>query len=84
MARWAPLEQLSMEREEVSVEVLERAKTGFLGLGASPAKVRVSYDDGAPEPAPPVFQPEQRKTREERAREEAERKERAAAEARKS
>lgn len=75
------LEQLSMEREDVSVEVLERAKAGFLGLGASPAKVRVSYDDGKPEPASPVFQPEQRKTRAEQAREEAERKQRSAAKA---
>ena len=38
------LEQLGMSRDEVSVEILERAKSGFLGLGASPAKVRVSYE----------------------------------------
>ena len=39
------LAQLSLERDDVSVEVLERAKSGFLGLGSSPAKVRVSYED---------------------------------------
>ena len=37
------LEQLGLDRDEVSVEILERAKSGFLGLGASPARVRVSY-----------------------------------------
>lgn len=38
------LEQLGMTRDEVSVEIIERAKSGFLGLGASPALVRVSYE----------------------------------------
>lgn len=65
------LAQLSMDRDEVSVEVLERAKSGFLGLGATPAKVRVSYDDGKAEPVKQEFQPEQRKTKEEREAEEA-------------
>ncbi len=37
------LAQLNMDRDDVSVEILERAKSGFLGLGSSPAKVRVSY-----------------------------------------
>ena len=37
------LEQLGMDRDDVSVEILERAKAGFLGLGSCPAKVRVSY-----------------------------------------
>ena len=37
------LEQLCMDRDDVSVEILERAKSGFLGLGSCPAKVRVSY-----------------------------------------
>ena len=41
------LEQLGLDRDDVSVEILERAKSGFLGLGACPAKVRVSY--GEPE-----------------------------------
>ena len=37
------LEQLGMDRDDVSVEILERAKSGFLGLGSCPAKVRVTY-----------------------------------------
>ena len=37
------LEQLGLDRDDVSVEILERAKSGFLGLGSCPAKVRVSY-----------------------------------------
>ncbi len=39
----AALFQLGLDRDEVSVEVLERAKTGFFGFGSSPARVRVSY-----------------------------------------
>ena len=35
------LEQLHLDRDEVSLEILERAKSGFLGIGSSPAKVRV-------------------------------------------
>ena len=38
------LAQLGLDRDEVSVEILERAKKGFLGIGASPAKVRVTYE----------------------------------------
>ena len=37
------LAQLGLDRDDVSVEILERAKSGFLGIGASPAKVRVKY-----------------------------------------
>ena len=44
------LEQLGMERDDVSVEIIERAKSGFLGIGGSPATIRVSYDDGQAEP----------------------------------
>ena len=36
------LSELGMDRDDVSVEILERAKSGFLGIGASPARVRVS------------------------------------------
>jgi spoIIIJ-associated protein len=39
------LEQLGLERDDVSVEILERAKSGFLGLGSSPAKIRMFYGD---------------------------------------
>ena len=38
------LAQLKLDRDDVSVEVLERAKSGFLGIGSSPAKVRVTYE----------------------------------------
>ena len=31
------LAQLGLERDAVSVEILERAKSGFLGIGARPA-----------------------------------------------
>ena len=47
------LKQLGLERDDVSVEILERAKSGFLGIGGSPATVRISYDDGQPEPVKP-------------------------------
>ncbi len=48
------LEQLKLDRDDVSVEILERAKAGFLGLGSCPAKVRVSYgEDDAPAPEQP-------------------------------
>ena len=43
------LAQLGMERDDVSVEILERAKSGFLGMGAKPARVRVTY---GPDEAP--------------------------------
>ena len=49
----AALSQLGLERDDVSVEILERSKSGFLGIGSSPAKVRVSYElDVVEEPAP--------------------------------
>ena len=38
------LSQLGLDRDEVSIEIIERAKSGFLGIGASPAVVRVSYE----------------------------------------
>lgn len=47
----AGLEALGLDRDEVSVEVLERAKAGFLGIGATPAKVRLSYEGPDDEPA---------------------------------
>ena len=52
------LAQLKMDRDDVSVEILERAKSGFLGIGSAPARVRVSYDDGkAEEEAKPAEKP---------------------------
>ena len=67
------LAQLGLDRDEVSVEILERAKSGFFGIGASPAKVRVTYGLEEPEieeapkpeekkpeaPKPPAKAPEQ-------------------------
>ena len=43
----AALTQLGLTRDDVSVQVLAQAKSGFLGIGASPAKVEVTYE--APE-----------------------------------
>ena len=40
----AALAELGLERDDVSVEIVERAKSGFLGIGASPALIRVSYE----------------------------------------
>ena len=40
----AALEQLKMDRDSVSVEVLDPPKSGFLGIGAQPAKVKVTYE----------------------------------------
>ena len=48
----AALQQLHLDRDSVSVEVLKNAKSGFLGIGSSPAEVKVTYE--APdEPAAP-------------------------------
>jgi len=38
------LTQLGLDRDSVSVQVLQQAKTGFLGFGAQPAKVQVTYE----------------------------------------
>ena len=40
----AALKELGLERDDVSVEIVERAKSGFLGIGASPAVIRVEYE----------------------------------------
>ena len=42
--------QLGLDRDSVSVQVLQQAKAGFLGFGAQPAKVQVTYE--APDPVP--------------------------------
>ena len=46
----AALQQLGLDRDSVSVQVLQQAKAGFLGFGAAPAKVQVTYE--APDPVP--------------------------------
>lgn len=56
----AALAQLKLDRDDVSVEVLERAKSGFLGIGSTPAKVRVTYeapDEEIIEEVVPVVEP---------------------------
>ena len=40
----AALEQLGMARDDVSVEIVEQARTGFLGLKNTPAIVKVIYE----------------------------------------
>ncbi len=47
------LTQLGLTRDDVSVQVLSQAKAGFLGIGAAPAKVQVSYEAPDPVPAAP-------------------------------
>lgn len=51
--------KLGMERDDVSVEILERAKSGFLGMGGKPARVRVTYgpDEAPMEPAAAPVKP---------------------------
>lgn len=44
---------LGLDRDAVSVEVLEKPKAGFLGIGGTPARVRVTYDE--PEVVPENF-----------------------------
>ena len=51
------LAYLGLDRDDVSVEILERGKTGFLGIGSVPAKVKLTYEApdepaAAPEPVP--------------------------------
>ena len=46
----AALAQLGLDRDSVSVQVLQQAKAGFLGFGAQPAKVQVTYE--VPDPIP--------------------------------
>ncbi len=50
----AALSQLGLDRDSVSVLVLQQAKSGFLGFGAQPAKVQVTYEalDPVPEKEP--------------------------------
>ena len=49
----AALNQLGLDRDSVSVLVLQQAKSGFLGFGAQPAKVQVTYEAPDPVPAAP-------------------------------
>lgn len=60
LAIQAGLTKLQMDRDSVSVEVLEQPRSGFFGIGAVPAKVKLTYEvpDPVPEKRPePVPQP---------------------------
>ena len=57
------LAQLGLDRDDVSLEILERGRTGFLGIGSVPAKVKLTYEapdapavtpEPEPIPIPPV------------------------------
>ena len=48
------LAELGLERDDIAVEIVERGKSGFLGIGAVEAVVRVSYEgeeEATPAPA---------------------------------
>ena len=53
----AALAQLGMDRDSVTYEILELPKSGFFGIGASPAVIRVSYELPDPEPETPAPAP---------------------------
>ena len=49
----AGLARLGRRRDEVEVEILDRGSRGLLGIGARPARVRLTYHPPAPPPPPP-------------------------------
>ena len=51
------LAELGLDRDDVSVEIVTRSKSGFLGIGACNAVVKVSYEIPDPEPVPEVKKP---------------------------
>ena len=62
----AALLELGLNEDEIlGYEVIERAKSGFFGIGASPAVIRVSYElpDEQPKPAEPETKPAAREER---------------------
>ena len=50
----AALTQLGLTRDDISYQVLALPKSGFLGIGAVPAKVQVTYEAPDLKPAAPV------------------------------
>ena len=46
----AALTQLGLERDDITYQVLALPKSGFLGFGAQPAKIIVTYEVPDPEP----------------------------------
>lgn len=57
----AALRELGCDRDDVSVEIVERAKSGFLGIGAVQAVIRVSYEAPDEPQAPAAKVPEAEK-----------------------
>ena len=56
------LAQLGLDRDDVSLEILERGKTGFLGIGSVPARVKLTYEapdepEATPQPEPVPVSP---------------------------
>lgn len=49
----AALAQLGLSRDDITYEVLTLPKSGFLGIGAQPAKIQVSYEVADPVPEAP-------------------------------
>ncbi len=53
------LAELGLDRDDVSVEIITRSKSGFLGIGACNARIKISYE--VPDPKPePVAKPEKK------------------------
>lgn len=50
------LTQLGLDQDDVSIEILDLGKTGFLGIGSVPAKVKLSYEAPNEEPPAPVVE----------------------------
>ncbi len=53
LALEAALNQLGLQRDDITYQVLALPKAGFLGFGAQPAKVQVTYEVPDPVPAAP-------------------------------
>ncbi len=49
-AEAAALEQLGLSRDDVSIQIIQREKAGFLGIGAQEAKIEVTFE--VPDPVP--------------------------------
>ena len=57
----AALTQLGLTRDDISYQVLTLPKSGFLGIGAVPAKVQVTYEAPDLKPAAAVEKPAEKK-----------------------
>ena len=51
------ISELCLDRDSVSVEVVETPKKGFLGLGGTPARVKLTYEVDLPDVAKPAPKP---------------------------